>query len=103
MVAAGNLRAEDVPGLSRHRATLGQRASGRVGIVEELRIYRHPRFGRKIRFRMKPGFANFQRVKQGELLARDNRGANNGSRVGDGLHPPLERLSVMTASFLEEK
>jgi succinylglutamate desuccinylase len=88
MVAAGNLRAEDVPDLSRHRATLG-RASGGVSIVEVR--YRHP-IREEDRFRMQPGFANFQRVKQGELLARDHRGQITARESGMVLLPLYQAL-----------
>jgi succinylglutamate desuccinylase len=88
MVAAGNLRAEDVPELSRHRATLA-RASGGVSIVEVR--HRHP-IRAEDRFRMEPGFANFQRVKQGELLARDQRGQITARESGMLLLPLYQPL-----------
>src|SRR4029453_2346766 len=77
-----------VPDLSRHRATLG-RASGGVSIVEVR--YRHP-IREEDRFRMQPGFANFQRVKQGELLARDHRGQITAREAGMVLLPLYQAL-----------
>lgn len=88
IVAAGNLRAEDVPELSRHRATL-TRASGGASIVEVR--YRH-KIRAEDRFRMEPGFANFQRVKQGELLARDHRGQITARESGMVLLPLYQAL-----------
>jgi succinylglutamate desuccinylase len=88
MVAAGNLRSEDVPELSRHRATLA-RASGGISIVEVR--HRHP-IRAEDRFRMEPGFANFQCVKQGELLARDQRGQITARESGMVLLPLYQPL-----------
>jgi succinylglutamate desuccinylase len=88
VVAAGNLRAEDVPELSRHRATLA-RASGGMGIVEVR--HRHP-IRAEDRFRMEPGFANFQRVKKGEPLARDQRGQITACESGMVLLPLYQPL-----------
>lgn len=88
LVTAGNLRAEDVPELSRHRATLA-RAGGSASIVEVR--YRHP-IRAEYRFRMEPGFANFQRVKQGELLARDHKGQITARETGMVLLPLYQTL-----------
>ena len=88
MIAAGNLRAEDVPDLSRHRATLGGKG-GSVSIVEVR--HRHPIRGED-RFRMEPGFANFQRVKKGELLARDHNGQITARESGMVLLPLYQAL-----------
>jgi succinylglutamate desuccinylase len=88
MVAAGNLRADDLPELSRHLATL-ERASGGVSIVEVR--YRHA-IRAEDRFRMEPGFANFQCVKKGELLARDHRGQIKARESGLVLLPLYQAL-----------
>ena len=87
-VAAGNLQTEDVPELSRHRTMLGRASSG-TSIVEVR--FRHP-IRAEDRFRMEPGFANFQRVKQGELLARDHSGQITARESGMVLLPLYQAL-----------
>ena len=65
------------------------RASSGTSIVEVR--YRHPIRGED-RFRMEPGFANFQRVKKGELLARDHKGQITARESGMVLLPLYQAL-----------
>ncbi|HQR37691.1 MAG TPA: succinylglutamate desuccinylase/aspartoacylase family protein [Blastocatellia bacterium] len=70
LVAAGNLKAADVPELPRRRHDL-EAAGGGLRFIE-IR-YRHAiRDGDD--FRMLPGFANFEPIRKGQQLATDWRG-----------------------------
>ncbi len=71
LVSAGVLDAADVPDLDRHRARLVAAARGVPHVVEIL--HRHG-VTQDDGFEMLAGFHNFQRVRKGEILARDRRG-----------------------------
>jgi succinylglutamate desuccinylase len=43
-------------------------------------------------FRMEPGFANLQRIREGELLARDNHGEIRAPETGVLLMPLYQTL-----------
>ena len=79
LVSTGCVRLTDVPEADGLRERLS-RAAGGVPQVFEVR-YRHGlRPGDD--FRMKPGFRNFQEVDEGEILARDHRGAIGAPMAG---------------------
>jgi succinylglutamate desuccinylase len=71
LVATGIVEADAVPGLGAYRTVLRDAGTG-VPPVIEVR-YRH-RIEDDDLFRMEPGFANFQPVRKGQLLARDQHG-----------------------------
>jgi succinylglutamate desuccinylase len=67
LVASGQLEAHEVPDLAAHRVRLAAAASGTPRIVE-IR-YRHG-LEPDERFEMEPGYANFDSIDEGQLLAR---------------------------------
>jgi succinylglutamate desuccinylase len=68
LLAAGNLRPEDVPDAADHRGLLAEATPGVPPVIEVL--HRHlVRDGDG--FRMKPGYRNFDPVARNELLAED--------------------------------
>jgi succinylglutamate desuccinylase len=71
LAAAGCLAEADVPDAPALRALL-RRASGGAPRVVEIRHRHVVRPGDE--FRMEPGFASFQPVRAGQVLARDRRG-----------------------------
>jgi succinylglutamate desuccinylase/aspartoacylase family protein len=71
LVAARALPESSVPEAARYRALL-RAASAGVPPVVEVR-YRHA-IDEGDHFAMEPGYVNFQRVRKGELLARDHHG-----------------------------
>ncbi len=71
LVTTGVIQERHVRELPRHRRRLQAAAAGRPEAVEI--IHRHP-ISPGDEFRMEPGFESFQRVRRGELLARDKAG-----------------------------
>jgi succinylglutamate desuccinylase len=72
LVAAGVVDEEAVPGLHDHRRQLARAVEGLPGVVEV--CHRHV-VKRGDAFEMEPGFANFQPIERGQVLARDSQGA----------------------------
>ena len=87
-VATGNLRRQDVPELENHFALLARAAGGKR--VIEVR-HRHA-ISPADEFKMEPGFTNFQRVRRGQLLARDRRGGIMARETGLVLLPLYQAL-----------
>jgi succinylglutamate desuccinylase len=88
MVAAGNLRREDVPRYAAHRRRLEAAAGGSRFV--EVR-YRHAvRPGDD--FRMEPGFTSFDPVERGQRLATDWRGPVRSPESGMVLMPLYQPL-----------
>lgn len=71
LVAAGALAEAEVPGLDRHRATLEEATRGLPRVLE-IR-HRHV-VADDDDFVMRPGFANFQPVGDGQVVAEDRGG-----------------------------
>jgi succinylglutamate desuccinylase len=71
LVAAGNMKAADLPDLARHRERLTSVTSGSPRIVE---VRSHHRVSRGDGFRMTEGFRNFDGVSAGQVVARDRKG-----------------------------
>lgn len=86
--STGNFRCEDVPELEESRSLL-KRASGGMKLVEVR--YRHV-IEPEDRFKMEPGFTNFQAVRRGKLLARDRTGQIKASETGLILMPLYQAL-----------
>lgn len=87
--AAGNLVEEQLPEIDAARLTLG-RASAAIPRFLDVR-YRHA-IQDTDGFAMRPGFASFQAIEAGQLLARDRNGdivAPVGGRVLLPLYQPL--------------
>jgi hypothetical protein len=84
LVAAGCLREGTVARAASVRGVLQRRSAGIPGILEVR--YRHA-ITPTDQFVMEPGFANFQPVKRGELLARDRNGEILASENGRILMP----------------
>jgi len=72
LVAAGCLRAEDVPELESHRQRLRAATRELPGVIE-IR-HRHVVRSEQEPFAMLPGFANFQPVTDGQVVASDRDG-----------------------------
>ncbi len=87
-VSTGNFRRADVPELDQSRSIL-KRASGGMKVVEVR--YRHS-IGPEDRFKMEPGFKNFQAVRRGKVLARDHSGEIKASETGLILMPLYQAL-----------
>ena len=66
MASTGNFRREDLPELEQYQSLL-KRASGGMKVVEVR--YRHA-IVPEDRFKMEPGFTNFQAVRRGKILAQ---------------------------------
>jgi len=82
LVAAGSVRARDVPNLDRQRAQLGS-ASGRQPRVVEIRHRQHA----DDEFVMEPGFVSFQPITAGQVVARDRNGPVRAPESGRMLMP----------------
>ena len=72
LVTAGCLDAADLPDLEAHRQRL---AAARADLPRVLEVRHRHAIGPDEAFRMEPGFANFEPVKRGQLLAT-NRGGS---------------------------
>jgi succinylglutamate desuccinylase len=84
LVAAGCLRAADVPELAQQRELLLQASAG-CPPVAEVR-YRHVVAAGQ-QFTMEPGFRSFSTVQRGQLLAHDERGPVLAPEAGALLMP----------------
>lgn len=84
LVAAGCLRASEVPDLGRHRARL-ERATQEFPRVVDIQ-YRHV-VGPHDAFVMADGFSSFQPLKEGTLVAHDQNGEIRAPRSGLMLLP----------------
>jgi succinylglutamate desuccinylase len=89
LVTSGVLRAEDVPDLAGHQATLAGRCRHCPAFFEIL--YRHV-IQQQDGFRMLPGFSNFDRVRRRQVLGEDRRGAVRSPRGGMILMPLYQGL-----------
>ena len=69
--AAGNIRRKDIPAYKSYIDRIAVEANGLPGVLEI--TYRHE-IDPDDTFQMEPGFVNFQRVREGQLLARDKNG-----------------------------
>ena len=84
LVASGVLRPQDCIRLEDSRAKLSSAATNYPRVLE----VRHRESVRvESRFRMEPGFRNFDPVRKGQLLARDVRGAIHSTENGRILMP----------------
>jgi len=72
LAALGLLDPTDVPDLDGCRARLAHAAAGLPRVVDVR--YRHP-VAPEDEFVMRPGFRNFQRVRKGQIVGSDRRGA----------------------------
>lgn len=88
LINAGILSKEDFPEYEKYLRRL-QEAVGRPRIVEVR--YRHA-ITEEDNFRMEPGFANFQPVRRGELLAKDRKGSVYAKESGLILMPLYQKL-----------
>jgi succinylglutamate desuccinylase len=86
--ATENFRREDLPELDQSRSLL-KRASGGMKVVEVR--YRHV-IAPEDRFKMEPGFRNFQAVRRGKVLAQDRTGQIKASETGLILMPLYQPL-----------
>ena len=68
IAGAGILARREIPDWARHRRTLADASLGLPRVVE---VRDHHRVHDGDRFRMEPGFVNFQRIEAGQVLARD--------------------------------
>jgi len=84
LVAAGALSRSDIPEYEHKRRALDSAAADLPRVVE-LR-YRH-RIRADDRFKMRPGFEGFTRVRNGDVLANDIRGDVTASESGRLLMP----------------
>jgi succinylglutamate desuccinylase len=84
LVAAGSLRARDVPDLAQHRERLAMASAGCPAVVEVR--HRHVVTAGD-QFAMEPGFRSFLPVQRGQLLARDARGPVLAPETGAILMP----------------
>ena len=87
LVNSGILSAADAPDLEKHRQILKE-STGNPGILE-IR-YRHA-VSESDEFEMRPGFANFDRVKRGQLLATTRSGPVLAPETGCILMPLYQR------------
>jgi succinylglutamate desuccinylase len=87
-VATGNFRREDLAEFDSGRSLLERAGDGRR--VVEVR-HRHA-IGPEDGFEMKPGFKNFQRVRRGQVLARDRTGEITARETGLILLPLYQAL-----------
>lgn len=84
LVASGVLRTQDCLRLEDSRAKLSSAATNYPRVLE----VRHRQSVKvESRFRMEPGFRNFDTVRKGQLLARDIRGAIHSPENGRILMP----------------
>jgi succinylglutamate desuccinylase len=84
LAVTGLVAEADVPELVRHRARL---SDARADLPHVTRIERRHAITPADRFEMLPGFANIERVRAGQLLARDRRGDIRAERDGILLLP----------------
>ncbi len=84
LVAAGNVREEDVPEVDRYRDLL-ERATDGIPRIVEMR-HRHAIRGGDD-FTMRPGFRNFAPVRSGDVLATDRQGPIRARESGVVLLP----------------
>lgn len=87
LVNSGILAAEDVPELTKHREILA--TATREAKIFEVR-YREA-IAPKDDFEMNPGFENFERVKRGQILARNKNGAIRAIESGLILMPLYQK------------
>ena len=88
IVAAGNLRRDDVSWLGRSQSLLRGAGGGRR--VVEVR-HRHA-IAPEDKFQMEPGFRNFQPVRRGQVLAKDRTGKIAARETGLILLPLYQTL-----------
>ena len=88
LVSAGLLSREDTPEYERSLVLLAARSGG-TRIVEVR--HRHA-ISPDDEFKMEPAFENFQTVKRGQVLARDNKGPIKAIESGMVLLPLYQRL-----------
>ena len=86
--STGNFRRADLPELDRSQSLL-KRASGGMKVVEVR--HRHTIMPED-RFKMEPGFTNFQAVRRGKVLARDRKGEIKAGETGLILMPLYQAL-----------
>ncbi len=84
MLAAGIVRAEQIPDLVQHRRLLQDCGGEQQGIVEV--VYRRG-LALDDNFVMEPGFTNFHPIQKGALLAQDRRGPIRADRAGQIFMP----------------
>lgn len=84
LVAAGALRAHDVPDLDAHRTRLSEGARGLPAVVE---IRHRHAVADGDGFEMLPGFDSFAPLRKGQEVARDRRGAIRAPERGVMLMP----------------
>lgn len=89
LVSGGMLAESDVPGLAAHRALLD---AARGPLPHAVRVTRRHVIQPNDQFRMEPGFSNLQRVRAGDLLARDRRGDIRAPSPGILLMPLYQAL-----------
>lgn len=99
LVAAGCLRPEQVADMEEHRRRLRRAAAG-LPRVFEVRC-RHG-IQPEEQFRMQPGFANFQKVRKGQLLAHNIHGELR-SREDGHIFMPLYQAQGSDGYFLIRK
>lgn len=88
-LAASEIIQDTWPEVPRSRATLAA-ARGKLPRAVQVR-YRHP-VDAADRFRMEPGFQNFESVQLGQLLARDREGEIRSKSAGRLLMPLYQHL-----------
>ncbi len=89
LLASGALRAAALPDADRCRAVLQRAAAGMPAVVE---LRRHHRIAPEQGFAMRPGFASFQPVRCGQVLADDRNGVICAAENGRILLPLYQRL-----------
>ena len=87
--AAGLLGEEDVPEARRAREMLRNTCAHLPRVLET--VYRHP-FDERDRYVTRPGFSNFQRVREGEVIGDDRHGEVVAPERGMLLMPLYQRL-----------
>jgi succinylglutamate desuccinylase len=83
IVAAGILREEHAPDLAPLRELLREASRGVPPVIE---VHHRHVISNGDEFRMQPGYLNFQRVNEGELLAHDRQGP---------IHSPADGLILL--------
>ena len=78
-----------VPDLEEHRARL---AGARGALPHVVHVHHRHALWPDDRFQMEPGFANLQRIREGELLARDRHGEIRAPETGVLLMPLYQAL-----------
>ncbi len=87
LVNSGILAAADVPDLEKHRKNLSA-ASGNMRFLE---VRHREAVAPRDEFEMNPGFENFDRVKRGQILARNKRGEIKAPESGLILMPLYQK------------